>query len=369
MVGLLDLPDELLLSLPQYIRNIEDFTEFAFVCRRLHAIFNDTDPNVILQLAAASAPTFFHPHPWFLVLATARQIATWAVGNIAHTEELIIAFRGGVDGFLALSLQHAGLSLADIRRLHLARFDVINPLADHVDKMIGTQWYTTPDFWDGGVSDAFTLYGEIEPAVFQLLTYGELFGPTMEAFLQPEAESGVARKGFDLNTRLEYIKYCIPDWILQKGLEWEDADCGIQVLPVGPYAPDAPRLPGNQTALCHLLGGAMFSGGRWRRLWTPVLQSIGPDFEEKWRQKLWWDAATQVGGIAGMAAVVKEESVPEKSRLRLKRIYEQVGALDAEKDIPGFDLCGKLKELHVSHAPDLAAELYVCCSAWGPNSK
>ena len=61
---LLDLPNEILSSLPIYIDNIETFTNAASSCRRLRerfVAFAETHPKTILLLADASAPTFF-PH-------------------------------------------------------------------------------------------------------------------------------------------------------------------------------------------------------------------------------------------------------------------------------------------------------------------
>ena len=57
--------------------------------------------------------------------------------------------------------------------LHQARFSIINPLADKIDKMAGDQWYASPDnFWSGGVSEPETLYTESNIAAFQTIIYG-----------------------------------------------------------------------------------------------------------------------------------------------------------------------------------------------------
>ena len=365
MPSLLDLPNELLLLLPQYIANVEDFNNAACSCRRLRELFNETHPNLILRLAASSAPVFFHPHPWFLVLATARQISDWAIGDSGRTQELMLAFRDGVDGLLKLALRVAGLTLPGIRRLYQARFDVINPLFNKIDAMIGEQWYKTPQFWNGGVSDAFTLNGDVEPITFQLLVYGELFGSTMRSFLEPEKKL----PRFAPDVRIEYIKYCIPDWVNEHG-----GYPGFEVLPTGPYAPDcAERPPGNATALCHMLGGAMFRGNKWWRAWIRVVHRVAPDFEDDadaWRQKLYWDAVTKVGGLEGMEMVAKGvdegAEVPAAWRERILEIRARVAALDPEKDRPGAVTYGTRRYMDVSNAPDLATEAYICCAGmWG----
>ena len=100
--------------------------------------------------------------------------------------------------------------MEDIRRLHQARFSIINPLADQIDRMAGDQWYESvnEDFWNGGVSEPATLETESALAAFQIIIYGELFASSMQAFLESEKK---LLPSFDVETRLDYIKYCIPD--------------------------------------------------------------------------------------------------------------------------------------------------------------
>ncbi|OAG04655.1 uncharacterized protein CC84DRAFT_1055564, partial [Paraphaeosphaeria sporulosa] len=213
---LVDFPDELLLQLPVHMHNIEDFKNASSTCRRLHNVFADTLPKTILRLASGSAPTFFSPHPYFLVLAVARQIATWAVANDSErqtrVERLMEAFRGGMKGLLSLALrddvEDVGLTMDDVRRMYEARFSILNPLNATMDAMIGDEWYKQPDFWYGGAEDAFTLYTDVSSATYQLLTYGELFGSSMASYLEPADRR---KPGLGIETRIEFIKYCIPD--------------------------------------------------------------------------------------------------------------------------------------------------------------
>jgi hypothetical protein len=136
-MGLLDLPNELLLSLPEYMSNIEDFTNAASSCRTLRAAFAQTHPNRILRLAAASSLVFFRPDPWFLVAVTARQVSQWGLESSENTEVLRAAFRGGVLPLIELCISVAGITMADIRRMHACRFETINPVSDMIDRMAG----------------------------------------------------------------------------------------------------------------------------------------------------------------------------------------------------------------------------------------
>lgn len=320
---LLDLPTELLCLLLEHLYNIEDYTNASSTCRRLRSAFATASPNTILRLAAASAPTFFAPHPHFLVLATARQVADWAVGNEERTRRLMTAFQWGVEGLLDLCVEHAGLTLDDLRRLHLARFCVINPLADKIDKMAGSQWLEAADFWDGGVSEPATIDTDANRATYQILIYSELFASSMKANLEPARNL----PKFGLWERLEYIKYCVPDWICAKG------HSGMTTLRTGPYHPSLRQLrwpPGDQIAMEHIL-----SCGRWNRLCSKALLEIGPDFQDDWRQELWWNAPLTMGleGFELVTIFADLELSPEWKD-RLTEIRAQIEALQSEIDAP-----------------------------------
>jgi hypothetical protein len=250
MMLLIDLSNELLFMLPQYLNNIEDFMNASSSCRTLRTVFADTKPNTILGLAAAQSRIFFRPDPYFLVAATAKQVGQWGLQSAENTEVVRAAFRNGVEGLLELCISVAGLTMADIRRLHLSRFELINPTEDLIDRMAGTQWYSTPNFWNGGVSDAYTVDCEPMRTTFQYVIYSELFGPGMNAWLHPE----LGLPQYSLDARLDYLRYCVPDWITASGSP------GLpKPEPTGPYAKD--RGPFRETAWrfitsCALAGGA-----------------------------------------------------------------------------------------------------------------
>ncbi|KAH8900703.1 hypothetical protein GQ53DRAFT_740653 [Thozetella sp. PMI_491] len=365
-MALLDLPIELLAALPPFLHNIEDFTNAASSCRALRLGFSLVEPPTILQLASRSAPTFFSPHPWFLVLATARQVSDWALGDKTRTQELREAFQGGMQGLLDLCFRVCGITMDDIRRLHLARFSLINPLANKLDQIAGNDWYAAEDFWNGGVSDAWTVDCHPQRAAFQIMIYWELFGSTLRAFFTPELNL----PKFDLQTRLDFIKYCIPDWICDGGYP------GFEVLPVGPYHPDAKekeKLPVDQVALHHIL-----SGGRWERLWKAARAEVGPDFEGDWRQEM-WKCAFLSFGLESMEIVkdVKITSNVDKRFLvsntiqpdpiltvawhqRLSEIRGQIARLDAVTQKPLTTVIGIGRQNRVSQAPNMGAETYLC---------
>ena len=342
-INLVGLPEEIIVALPAYIRNIEDLNNFACTCSKIRRIVNATHPNTILRLADASASMFFRPCPHFLVAATARELSAWAVQSPDNTHKLRQAFQSGIDGLYALCLAKCGLTFARIRALHLLRFRILNPLSDAIDRLAGAQWYTTPDFWDGGVSEPFTVTCEPDRQALQIVIYNELFSATLDAWLQPDLQ----RPKLDLETRLDYIKYCIPDWCCIGGYP------GLEVLPVGPYAGelDERDLPAAQGALDHIL-----NCGRWMRPWKRACRATGAGFDDEWRQRLWLCAA-QMQGIEGMEAMLSDTGL-ERQYENLREVYAQVAAL-AEQQKPETHHIGRLRS-PVSEAPDFAKEVRVC---------
>ncbi|KAK2809721.1 hypothetical protein FQN50_003566 [Emmonsiellopsis sp. PD_5] len=372
---LLSLPPELLSLIPQHLNNIETFTNASSTCRHLRSVFSTTLPRTIFHLAAASAPTFFSPHPHFLLMAVARQLGDWAFGNAENTARLQRAFQGGVEGLLEFCLDdddptapRVGITMEQIRRLHLARFEILNPLADKIDKMAGEQWYqSAEDFWDGGVSEPNTVYVDVNRATLQLVIYGELFGRGREEFLNPELHAG---QTWDLQTRLEYIKYCIPDWVCR-------SYPGVEFLPVGPYAPERrdELRDADQYALRHIL-----LCRRWRRMWAEAMEMVGPPFAHWEDEKAIWDwdveredgdrvwrlrlfrNALQTRGLEGMQMVTlpKEKIKPEV--LEAARVIR--GQIERLEKPPDVDIVGDKLKAKVSKPLDPANEVYVCMATY-----
>ncbi|KAH9837676.1 uncharacterized protein C8Q71DRAFT_556026 [Rhodofomes roseus] len=321
--SLLSLPEDVLLTLPHYLRDIEDFINLAATCRLLHNLSLHTLPRTILRLAAAASRTFFRPDPCFLVAATARQVGEWASRSSENTAELRAAFRKGMDGLLELALEHAGLTMERIRELYELRFSTINPVVDLIDRCVGVQWYATPNFWDGGVDDAWTLNMDPPETFFHLATYGELFAPAFDTFL----DTGVVPEAMDVDTRLEFVKYCIPDWmcyIRQKDLRntGNKPDPRRVVQPVGPYEPflnSVKTYPDGFTEYTHQRGlGHLIDSTRWNPSWAEVRAAVGGDFEEEWRQDL-WKAVVMYQGLEGMKMIRPGDLAPWRERLAVWR--------------------------------------------------
>ncbi|PVH74447.1 hypothetical protein DL98DRAFT_30544 [Cadophora sp. DSE1049] len=314
-MNLLDLPVELLSLIPLHLRDIEDFTNASSSCRTLRNAFLKTQPNQILRLAAASSRVFFRPDPYFLIAATARQVSDWALESHENAEVLRAAFMVGVDALLALCVEQASITLEEIRRLHLMRFSTLNPVADLIDKAAGAQWYSAPNFWDGGVSDAATIFCNPTRTMYQIIIYGELFSSSFQAFLEPEKSF----PRFDIHMRLDFIRYCIPDYICFLGAPGME-----RPKEVGPYDPVKiveERPEHDQVAMRHVL-----LCRRWREAWEEVRRQVGGDFEDGWRQDM-WKSFVECQGLHGLEMIRPGNVEPMRERL-----------LSARRSIEGLEI-------------------------------
>ncbi|RYP50146.1 hypothetical protein DL768_004263 [Monosporascus sp. mg162] len=367
--GLLSLPRDVIVLLPNFLHNIEDYTNLSSTCRTLRQCMSAATPNTILRLAAAQSRIFFRPSPHFLVAATARELGNWARECDANERELCRKLQDGWDGLLDLAVSQArcGLTMERIRELHLMRFSVINPVTDVFDKCGGDQWYSTPDFWNGGVDDAYTIYSDPPTAVFHLATYGELFAPDLEAVLR---QDGDARK-LSVDTRLEYIKYCVPDWATDSNPArgGEQLDPRRAVKRTGPYAEGAPSLNNNNIALTWVINSS-----RWKPHWREIRAKAGPDFTEEelddgwwydpnrygdgspyWRQRL-WENTMICQGLEGLGMI--RPGLQDRWVAKIKEWREKVASLEEE---PPVIMVGRQGTLDY---PYLLGDLRICVSGY-----
>ena len=305
--GLLSLPNELLIILPDFLHNIEDYTNLASTCRATRAAMSKATPNQILRLAIESSRIFFRPSPHFLVAATARELGSWARKTPKNDQLFAAKLEDGLDGMLELAKEHCGLTMDRIRELYEMRFSIINPVTNIMDQCVGNQWYRTPRYWDGGVSDAYTIRSDPSASVFHLAIYGELFGPDFESFFDPRTQV----RQLSVETRLEFVKYCIPDLAT--------FDCGDNARDVhlsgggidprrdtkatGPYREVENLGSDNNIALSWIL-----KSSRFKPHWRPMREAAGEDFgylrdswyftDGNWRQRM-WEACIVSQGLAG----------------------------------------------------------------------
>lgn len=319
--NLQSLPQDILVMLPEYIHNIEDYTNLSSTCRTLRNAMATATPNTILRLAAAQSKIFFRPDPLFLLVATARELGIWARKSDANEQAFASKCKGSNEGLLELALEHCGLTPQRIRELHLARFTIINPVVDIIDKCVGNQWYAIEDFWSGGVSDACTIPAEPAETFFHLAIYGELFASELEALLMNQDAQASATRMLKVSTRLAFVKHCIPNL----------AFTGI----------------GNSNANGFALQHTVRSS-RWRPYWKEMRALAGvADFQEgfeygkfslleereeekgpnEWRQDL-WESVMLCQGLEGLGMMLPRSRDAWVDKVRMWR--EQVSRLPDE---------------------------------------
>jgi hypothetical protein len=348
--------------------------DLSSTCHTLRSCLASTAPRIIFRLAASASRIFFRPSPHFLVAAVARQIGAWASRSEENALALRDACRGGMPRLMDLCLTHAeGVTMQRIRELHALRFSTINPVVNLIDQCIGKQWYATPDFWNGGVDDAYTVYADPPENFFHLAIYGGLFGHAFDALLDlssPSSTRSATRLAADVDTRLEFIKYCIPDpmcYACQFGLrDVTNPDGTIDprraCQAIGPYQSLDKFVPnqafqliehGNQLAVLHLL-----KSSRWAPSWTAVRKAVGGDFEVEWKQRL-WEMVVWCQGLEGMD-MIRPGGV-EKWAERLCGWRKGIEKMETE---PGMVRVGKDKTYY--EYPCLVEDLKICyIGYWG----
>lgn len=271
-----------------------------------------------------------------------------------------------------------------IRRLYIMKFDTINPIVDLIDKSIGEQWSDTPNFWDGGVEDPATISVDPPETFFHLVIYGGLFALAFEDYLDGKESL------LDVDTRLEYVKYCIPDWACYHCVSFAgdvllpdgSIDPRRAVAAVGPYAvflePDGDRTftpHTNQLGLLHLT-----QSPRWNPPWASVRESAGGEFgrgtwrsedggnirgegPEGWRQDL-WEAVVMYQGLEGMEMLsmngkVGDSGGREKWMNKLEGWRRKISEL---KEVPKKVIVGKQETYEF---PDLKGDLEILTSGLG----
>lgn len=375
-MDLLSLPTDILVLLPNYLHNIEDYTNFSATCTRLRDCLASATPNIILHLAAAQSTTFFRPSPFFLVAATARELGHWARQNDTNEQILAHQLENGVSALLDLALAHCGLTMPRLRELHAMRTATINPAEDIIDKCVGRQWHALPNFWDGGVDDAYTIDAEPSETLFHLIIYGELFGPDMAAIL----DQATGKRRLSVATRLEFIKYVVPDFAChllknsQRDRDGADTHPLRVVKSTGPYEcgengryVDWPN--DNNIALTWVLRSS-----RWRPRWKALREKAGPDFEDdfddgwwyddnreeepskSWRQRM-WEGMMLCQGLEGLE-MLREGETQERWVPRIQEWREKIAALEKE---PETTMVGRQATMEY---PFLLGDLRCCASGF-----
>lgn len=402
-VTLLSLPPEILALLPDHLQTIEDLLSTGSTCRALRHAMDAARPSTILRLAASQTRIFFRPSPHYLVTAAARELGHWARQSGANEQQLALGMREGLDGLLELATGDAGcgLTLARIRELHEMRFSVMNPVTDIIDKCVGQQWYAIPDFWNGGADDAYTIDAAPSETLFHLAIYGELFGPDLDALLDPDDPKYKDHRSLTPETRLEYVKYSIPDSATHSCGQYDPKKIRITTPPderrmvraTGPYKGNEYRGPNHNLALTWTINSSRWRPrlAEMRNLVAGVLEfredsdpdwwyeeedhahnaavipngSLGnADYQSKWRQRM-WENVMVCQGLEGLQMLLPQsdgagETTAGRERWagKVRAWRRQIEKLERE---PALVKVGRQATLV---SPYLLGDLRICVSGY-----
>jgi hypothetical protein len=330
---LLRLSPDLIILLPSYLHNIEDFMNLSSSCQKIRRTLSDTNPNHILRLAAASSRVFFRPDPLFLIAATIRQVSDWALKTPQNADILRQSFKGGVETLLQLCVEKARLTMEDIRHLHRLRFSLINPATAFIDQCVCTPY-------ECGGSEADTVDCDPSRALFQIIIYGELFASTMRAHLEPE----VNLPSFDLGMRLDYLRYTVPDY---------QCASGSPGLPgpdrIGIFAPGVNLMIQDCYALKYLL----LNNRKWRWAWEGIRREIGEDFDVEWKQNM-WQSALQCQGFDSIRIMM-----PGGLENFRERLVDTRAKIEKLQICPKMHSFGRQQRLAPEY-PHMLDEVFVC---------
>ncbi len=205
---LTDLPAELIASLPNYLHSLDDLYSLLSTSRVFYNSCANTSATLPPTFAKKYGQSLLPPHPHLLLTGTARQIADWAVQSAGNQQELYDAITQGNKGLLDLAIQVSRLGLNDVRELHKAKFEIVNPLSRVLDMECGQgerQRYrqdekvNKPDIW--------TICEDVNQTLYNYLIYCELFHHNVDAVLDPSLNI----VPLSAKLRLHWVAQCMPD--------------------------------------------------------------------------------------------------------------------------------------------------------------
>lgn len=197
---LLSLPNELLFLVADKLDNIQDFVHLSSTCKSIQACLSSTQPRTILRLAAMRNSRTVIP-PSLLIVGIAGMLQQWTCLSKKNEVDLRLNLQDGVTGILNLAQKHCGITLDRLCELRTLQKSHIAPAVAFIVHAGGSTQLAQA-YNHCSVLDATN-------AVYELALYGELFGQDLDIFLSRSKPSST--KPLDSITRIEFIKYCIPD--------------------------------------------------------------------------------------------------------------------------------------------------------------
>ena len=219
-MNFLDLPSDIINSLPIYLHSVTDLYALLSTCRALYIAYGSSKVRLPPVLPRLFGQPLLPPHPHLLLAGTVRQVADWAVLSIANRARLHTSLLEGNDGLLKLSEQVACMSLKDMRDLHDLKYSLLNPLTRTVDIEAGPQMVRDNGYDPDNYS--WTIVCDPDVALLNYWIYCELFHHNVNEILNHSTRTSLLPKPLDLKTRRRWIAYCVPDANNHRNRAWKE---------------------------------------------------------------------------------------------------------------------------------------------------
>lgn len=212
----------------------------------------------------------------------------------------------------------------------------------------------------------YTIDAEPSETVFHLIIYGELFAPDLDAILNQDTQ----KRRLSMETRLEFIKYCVPDFACHLNGRAGSSDPRRAVKSTGPYAQwnfdgryEVPPKDNNR-ALTWVIRSS-----RWKPHWQAIRAKAGPDFQadfvdewwydenddQDWRQRM-WENVMICQGLEGLKMI--REGVQDRWIPKIREWRDKIDRMEQE---PPTVKIGKQATLE---SPYLLGDLRSCASGF-----
>ncbi|OBZ79650.1 Histone deacetylase RPD3 [Grifola frondosa] len=194
---LIDLPIDVLISLPGYLDSLDDLHSLILTSRCLYRTASNPTPSVLRSLVE-SPDSDIHPYPHILIAVKARALADWAVQSSENRAKLFVTIAiGGPMGVLELALSIFPLTLADLTCIYSAFATILNPAIDILETM--------------EVDEELAPCNDVELSVVNYWIYCDLFHHNITAPLLCRAAGIPAPIPLGNETRLEWMYQFLPD--------------------------------------------------------------------------------------------------------------------------------------------------------------
>ena len=217
-----ELPEELLIRLPDFLDSLDDLYALLRVSRIFYRTCFDTKATFPPLFAKRDGQALFSDH--LILSGVARQVGDWAVKAEESRGKLHAAISNGNDGLLALANEVSRMSLNDVRALYRAQWEITSPVSKLYDLHCGSAEGLRPSRHDPRPDDEeyWTICEDVDTAIYNFIIYCELFHLDIESSYNP-----CHLKPLGPQMRVHWVSFCMPDGLFPEALHHFPGECQI----------------------------------------------------------------------------------------------------------------------------------------------